>query len=110
MSEKSKGVKFDQNKPIMSLLPFVALKEVAKVLTMGASKYGKYNWLSGMEWSRIESAMMRHYEAYQRREDFDEESSLFHMAHVATNALFLLTYQLLDIGIDDRWKDSRKEK
>jgi hypothetical protein len=88
----------------MSLLPFVALKEIAKILTFGKAKYGAWNWAAGMDWSRIESAMLRHYEAYARGEDYDEESELLHTAHMACNALFLLTYQLLEVGTDDRWK------
>jgi hypothetical protein len=104
----SEAKKFDEEKPVMSLLPFVALKEVARILTFGAKKYNKFNWLEGMEWSRVESAMLRHYEAYAKGEDFDSEHGALHTAAIATNALFLLTYQLLGIGTDDRWK--RKEK
>jgi hypothetical protein len=98
------GKKFDGEKPIMSLLPFVALKEIAKILTFGKDKYGSWNWAKGMDWSRVESAMLRHYEAYASGEDLDQESGLLHTAHMACNALFLLTYQLLDIGKDDRFK------
>ena len=100
----SEGVKNDQEKPVMSLLPFEALKEVAKILTFGMGKYGPHNWRGGMKWSRIESAMLRHYEAYARGEDFDGESKLYHTAHLACNALFLLAYQLGNIGEDDRYK------
>lgn len=39
------GKKFDNDKPMMNLLPFEALEEVAKVLTYGANKYGKDNAL-----------------------------------------------------------------
>ena len=102
------GVKNDQEKPRMSLLPFVALKEVAKILTFGAEKYAPHNWLLGMDWSRIESAMLRHYTAYTSGEDIDPESGILHMAHLATNALFLLTYQLMNIGNDDRFKQEKK--
>jgi hypothetical protein len=98
------GIKHDQKKPIMSLLPFEALTEVAKILTFGKDKYGAHNWRNGMKWSRVESAMLRHYAAYADGEDIDFESKLFHTAHMACNALFLLTYQLLSLGEDDRWK------
>lgn len=103
MTKKNTGKKFDQEKPLMSLLPFEALREVAEILTFGAVKYGHHNWRLGMKWSRIQDAMLRHYEAFARGEDFDPESGKLHTAHLACNALFLLTYQLLNIGEDDRW-------
>ncbi len=37
-------------------------------------------------------------------EKIDPESGLMHTAHLACNALFLLSYQLLGLGEDDRWK------
>jgi hypothetical protein len=100
----SEGKKFDQEKPIISLLPFEALNEVAKILTYGKDKYGAHNWRKGMSWSRVESAMLRHYTAYARGENTDPESGLLHTAHMTANALFLLTYQLLGLGEDDRWR------
>lgn len=99
---KLEGKRFDQGKSPMSLLPFIALKEVGNVLLMGQEKYGSWNWVKGMKWSRIENSMQRHYEAYQSGEDLDKESGLFHTAHLACNALFLLTYQILGLGEDDR--------
>lgn len=101
---KLEGKRFDQGKSPMSLLPFAALKEVGNVLLMGEKKYGSWNWVKGMKWSRVENSMLRHYEAYQSGEEHDKESGLLHTAHMACNALFLLTYQLLDLGEDDRPK------
>ena len=98
------GKKKDEGKPAMSLLPFEALKEVARILTFGAIKYEAHNWRKGMKWSRIESAMLRHYERYASGENIDPESGLLHTAHLACNALFLLSYQLLGLGTDDRWR------
>lgn len=106
MVELKDGTKYDGDKPIMSLLPFEALREVAKILTFGAKKYDAHNWRKGMRWSRIESALLRHYERYAMGEDIDPESGLLHTAHLACNALFLLSYQLLKLGTDDRWKPS----
>lgn len=101
-----KGKKFDFSKAKMSLLPFEALREIANILTFGCDKYGRHNWRDGMEWSRIQDAMLRHYERFSLGEDRDPETGSLHLAHLATNALFLLTYQLLKLGTDDRWKNS----
>jgi hypothetical protein len=104
------AVKFDQDKPLMSLLPFDALRAVAQILTFGAKKYGHHNWKGGMDWSRVQSAMLRHYEQFSEGEDVDKESGLLHTAHLACNALFLLAYQLKGKGNDDRYKEIAKNK
>ncbi|WP_372966610.1 dATP/dGTP diphosphohydrolase domain-containing protein, partial [Marinobacter sp.] len=38
------GVKFDDDKPMMDLIPPVMELEVSKVLTFGAGKYAPDNW------------------------------------------------------------------
>lgn len=98
------GVKHDQEKIRLELLPTEALEEVAKVLTFGAKKYGDWNWAQGMSWSRLMGAAMRHLFAFARRESNDPETNLSHMAHLACCAIFLLTYQLKELGTDDRPK------
>ena len=99
---KSQAKKFDQGKPRMSLLPWRALMEVAKVATMGAKKYGAYNWLKGMQWTRLMDAGMRHDVEWLERNDTDDESGFNHLAHSIINRLFLLEYQLKNLGEDDR--------
>lgn len=98
------ATKHDSGKPRMSLIPFKALREVAKILTFGEMKYGVHNWRQGMDWSRLEDAMLRHYTAYQEGQDLDDESGLPHLAHMACCVLFLLTYYLDGLGKDDRHK------
>lgn len=85
----SGGRKFDGAKPRLELLPFDALVEVAKVLTVGAAKYGDHNWRL-VERFRYEGAMLRHYSAIQSGEATDPETGLPHAAHLACNALFIL--------------------
>jgi hypothetical protein len=102
------GKKNDEDKPMMALLPFKSLEEIAKVLTFGASKYTAHNWREGFDWSRLESAILRHYSAYQRGEDLDPETGFPHLAHMATDCLFLLEHFLLKLGNDDRWPSQEK--
>jgi len=99
----NKGIKYDQNKPRLSLLPPEALEEIAKVLDFGAQKYGTYNWRAGMEWTRVSSAGLRHIFAWIRGENLDPESGLHHLAHAGCCILFLLTYVITDTGKDDRY-------
>jgi len=101
---KENGKKFDQDKIPMELLPTEALREIAKVLKFGSEKYDAWNWKKGMKWSRLAGAALRHLYAWLEREDKDPETNLSHLAHLGCCVLFLLTYETLGIGIDDRWK------
>jgi len=105
MSEELGAKRYDVGKSMMSLLPFEALREVGNVLTYGAKKYAAHNWRKGMKWSRVQDSLLRHYERFAAGEDFDPETGLYHTAQLACNALFLLSYQLLGLGEDDRWVD-----
>lgn len=101
------GTKHDQGKPRISLLPPLALIEVAKVSTFGAQKYGDHNWLNGLNWSRLADAAGRHKLCYLSGERVDSESGLSHIAHVAWNELALLEYELRGLGKDDLWKGKK---
>lgn len=92
------GIKHDQGKDRISLLPFRALRQVAKVLTFGAKKYGPNNW-QGVETERYEDAMFRHYEAWRAGETSDPESGLHHLAHMTCCALFILAQKT---GLDGK--------
>jgi len=85
------GIKFDQDKIRMDLLPMEALVEVAKVLTFGAKKYGDRNWEQGIEFWRLRGAKMRHDAASVLGEQVDPESGLLHKAHEACSILMELT-------------------
>lgn len=93
----SEGIKHDNEKPRMDLLPFEALEEVAKVLTFGANvkKYADNNWqkVENAD-ARYRAAMLRHFCADQRGKKHDAESGLLHAAHMAANALFILWFEI----------------
>ena len=57
----SEGKKFDQEKPMLYLLPPKSLIEIGKVLTHGAEKYGPENWrkVDDLQ-NRYTSAALRH--------------------------------------------------
>ncbi len=89
------GRKDDTGKIRVDLLPAGALIEVGKVLTFGAKKYGAENTWQNVTpfWPRYFAALMRHaFEVMKHGKDSkDPESGLFHMAHLACCALFLLS-------------------
>ena len=99
---KTEGVKFDSGKLRMDLLPPDALEALARILTDGAEKYGARNWEKGMAWSRPYAALQRHLLAWWGGQDVDPESGHPHLWHVLTNAVFLTSYQIREIGEDDR--------
>ncbi len=98
------GIKHDEGKPRLDLLPTKALEEVSKVLAFGADKYGDYNWMKGMRWTRLSAACLRHLFAWMRGERSDEESGISHLSHAACCILFLITYETCNLGKDDRGK------
>lgn len=96
------GIKHDQGKSELALLPFDGLSEIAKVLTHGATKYSPHNWRQGFKWSRLISATLRHLFAWISGEDKDPETGLSHLAHAGCNILFLIEHELKGYGEDDR--------
>ena len=103
------GVKFDTGKRRVDLVPTEAINALADVLTAGAVKYGEHNWRHGMDWSRVYGAAQRHMLAFWGGDDIDEESGMPHLWHALTNMAFLVSYQALSVGRDDRWKQEDDE-
>jgi hypothetical protein len=91
----------------MSLLPPLALAEVARVVTQAADsgKYSDHDWLDNPRaWTIELDAAIRHLNAFAAGVDIDSESRQPHVAHAIARLLHLLHYQLTSMGVDDRWK------
>ena len=103
---EKKAVRNDAGKPRWDLLPYDALAEVVNVLTYGAVDYGDDNWLQGggFNYQRVFGSTMRHLTDWVQGSDLDRKTKMPELAHAACNVLFLLTYQLRSMGIDDRTK------
>lgn len=92
------GAKLDQGKVMASLLKdfSLALTEVAKVCTYGASKYSRGGWQHVPEGiDRYDDAKWRHMLA-ERHESHDRDTGILHAAHEAWNALARLELILRD--------------
>lgn len=98
------GIKFDQDKVRMDLVPVYPLNEIAKVLTFGAKKYADRNWEKGLDYSRVYGALQRHSMAWYSGIDTDEETGISHLAHAGCCIMFLLEYENTKRGNDDRPK------
>ena len=96
------GVKHDQGKPDLSMIPYEALVQVAQVLGMGAEKYGRSNWQKGISTTRLIAAAMRHIGQFNDGIDVDDESNLSHIAHATANLMFLMWMMKNKPEQDDR--------
>ena len=92
------GVKFDTDKRqwwfAWQFLP--ELEQVVDILAYGNKKYPADD---GKNWSRVDqperrysSALMRHLSLYLQGEKYDPETGKSHLAHMITNALFLMWF------------------
>jgi hypothetical protein len=86
--------KHDLGKLRWDCLPWPAVEQVVRVLTFGAEKYSAWSW-PGVPDARRRyfAALIRHAVAWLRGERLDPESGLPHLAHLACNALFLLSFE-----------------
>ncbi len=96
------GVKNDVDKPDMSLLPRGPLEREAQVLMHGARKYGRNNWRSGFDHTRLIAAALRHLLAYADGEDLDPETGLCHIDHASCMIHFLSELRFTHPELDDR--------
>ena len=87
-----KGLRHNEGKVKVELVPPRWVLALAEVLTKGAEKYAERNWEKGMEWSKCYASAQRHLLAFWDGEDLDKETGLSHVAHAAWNCLALLTY------------------
>jgi hypothetical protein len=106
------GLKFDDSKPRLDLIPPELIFAVAHVLTFGANKYADRNWELGMKWGRVFGASMRHLWAWWGGKgpsttsflfgELDVETGFSHLWHAACCITFLIAYEERNIGTDDR--------
>lgn len=90
-------------KPSLSLIPPTALVLLAKVMELGAKKYGSYNWRQNKVRATVYvDAALRHLLSYFDGETEDRESGVSHLAHVMACAAIVLDAEATGNLIDDR--------
>lgn len=99
------GVRYDQGKGRISLLPGRAIELVMQVGEFGSKKYGDHNYRGGMPVTKYLDAAYRHafVQWLFKGEDNDQESGLPHLAHAAWNVLAALEQMLLKPELDNRY-------
>jgi len=101
--------KDDTGKLRYDLIPWYPMQELARVYTIGANKYGDYNWRKGMKWGRIVGALFRHFWAWIRGEVYDLADGQHHLASVLWCAVTLMEYERLKLGENDLMRSNSQE-
>ena len=84
------GFKEKAGKLRFELVPLEALEGIIRVLEYGANKYKDDNWkIVPNAINEYRGALLRHMAKMQAGEEYDKESGLRHVDHIATNAMFL---------------------
>jgi hypothetical protein len=96
------GLRYNEGKPPLELIPPEMIWAVAEVLAYGAKKYAPRTFERGMSWSTVYACLFRHLLKWFQGEDRDAESGLSHLDHVLWNAMALVVYERRRIGTDDR--------
>ena len=93
-----------EKKPQLQLIPAPPMNAIARVLELGAAKYGAFNWRerNGVEAMTYVGAIRRHLNQWVEGEDLDEESGQSHIAHINANC-----YILEDARMKDKLTDNR---
>lgn len=90
-------------KPSLSLVPSGLMIPLAKVMELGARKYGEANWRSTKVRRKVYlDAALRHIYLALDGEDNDPESGQEHEAHAAACCGIILDAKALGVLIDDR--------
>lgn len=95
------GLRKDDGKNKLDLIPPEWIWALGAVLTQGAEKYAVRNWERGMAWSKMIGCGLRHVFKFVCGERYDPESGCHHLAHAAWNFLALMTYDIRKIGEND---------
>lgn len=99
---KMTGMKFDDEKSRVDLIPAQVIFNEGDVFRYGAKKYGEDNWRGGIGFRRLIGATMRHVLAFSKGELRDPESGLLHTAHARACLAMLEESHVLGLGKDDR--------
>jgi hypothetical protein len=96
------GKRYDAGKLRYDLIPPECLEALAFVYTIGAEKYGDWNWSKGLPFGKTLAAMERHIQAWRKGETFDQEDGQHHLGSVAWGAFALMWMEIHRPEFDDR--------
>jgi hypothetical protein len=106
----SGGIKLDNGKPRMTLIPIEFLTGLGKALTFGASKYDDHNFRKGFKYTRLLDAAERHLKLENAGIESDRDSGLPHWAHAAASLAMYAFCKKWFPDLDDRWVYTEDQK
>jgi hypothetical protein len=89
------GSRWNEGKTMMCTVVPQFTREMAAVLTYGATKYDRSDWMKGMSFTETLECAKRHIDAWETGKLLDtgpKGSGLAHLAHAAVNLMFLYFY------------------
>ena len=103
------GLRFDEGKVRLELVPPEWFWALADVTTKGSMKYPERNWERGMSWAKMIGCALRHVFKFCMGERYDGTelnielgtTGCHHLAMAAWNLLALMSYDLRGIGDND---------
>ena len=99
---------FGDLKERVSFIPPRIMLGLARVMALGAAKYGAFNWRKEpIDATTYYDAMHRHLAAWYSGEEADPESKVSHLYHVMACATILLDSTEQGVLIDNRPEDMR---
>lgn len=116
--KKTKGTRHNQSKlrwrnfPLFLVEPLIEVgSQAEKHKNNPSGKYETFNFLKGLEMNDTLDSLKRHLMKFESPyySDFDEESGLNHLSHVAWNALVALHFYKTRPDLDDRYKKRKKK-
>lgn len=96
------GLRYNEGKLPMHLVPPSMITAMAEVMQAGAEKYEERNWEKGMKWSIVYGCLMRHLMKWWQGADIDETDGINHIKKVLGNAAMLVEYLETHPDLDDR--------
>lgn len=94
MENVCQEAKADSGKMRPTLCPVGIIKAVTLIREYGCKKYKDPDNWKRVEAERYKEALYRHWLAYLEGEEFDAESGLPHLWHLACNAAFLIELEV----------------
>jgi hypothetical protein len=87
-------------------LPMFLLEDVIKIGEVGEKNHSTFNFLKGFPINDTLDSLKRHLNKFESpyESDFDEETKINHLAHIAWNALAALHTYKTRPDLDDRYK------
>lgn len=104
------GNKFNAGKPDISLVSRNMSEAIARALMFGQEKYDRYNYLKGFKYSVLLASLQRHTKQLEWGEDYDSESGLHHLCHMAANVQMLIDNMCEETLEDDRYQFNKTTK